>query len=246
MLLAWCWQLQSQNAGIVDVVWTWGVGLLSIAGLAFVANGLPARRILLAALIGIWSIRLGGQLLLRVLSSAEDERYRQLKSTWGRWSQARLLLFYQCQAFSTPIFALPLLLAGESPAPLHVLDLIGVVLWLVAIAGEWQADQQLARFRAEPSNRGKVCQQGWWRYSRHPNYFFEWLHWCSYVPLAITAPWGWLSLLTPAAMYYFLNYVTGIPPAENQALRSRGDAYRDYQQRTNAFFPGPSETTSSK
>jgi steroid 5-alpha reductase family enzyme len=157
-----------------------------------------------------------------------------------------MLLFYQSQAISAPLFALPLLLAGMSPASLHLLDLVGIVLWLVAITGEWQADRQLALFRADPANRGRVCQHGWWRFSRHPNYFFEWLHWCSYVPLAISAPGGWLSLLTPAAMYYFLNYVTGIPLAEDQALRSRGEEYRDYQRRTNPFFPGPCQAAPSK
>lgn len=237
MCLAWCWQLRFGNAAIVDVVWTLGVGVLCIACLAVAADGLPARRLLLSVLIGIWSVRLAGHLLARMLGSKEDERYQRLKSTWGRWSQLRLLFFYQAQALSAPLFVLPLLIAGNSPTPLQSLDLVGSGIWLIAIAGEWQADRQLARFRSDRNNQGKVCRQGWWRYSRHPNYFFEWLHWCSYVPFAILAPWGWLSLLTPAAMYYFLNYVTGIPPAEEQAIQSRGEEYREYQQRTSPFFP---------
>jgi len=99
------------------------------------------------------------------------------------------------------------------------------------------SDLQLHRFRQQPENKGEVCRVGFWNYSRHPNYFFEWLHWWTYVLLAITAPLGWLTILAPVAMWFFLNRVTGIPHTEIQAIKSRGDKYRNYQQTTNAFFP---------
>ena len=239
MFLAWSYQFAGGKAGIVDVVWTFSVGLLGICFALFVADGLLSRRIVVAALVGIWSLRLGTHLLIRVVSHDEDERYVRLRAGWGKWRELRMLLFYQSQALATPLFALPMLVAGESAAVWNGWDFLGIAIWLAAMLGEWQADRQLTAFRAAPANRGQVCLAGWWRYSRHPNYFFEWLHWCSYVPLAIFAPAGWLALLAPAAMFYFLNFVTGIPPAETQAVASRGQAYREYQRTTSSFIPWP-------
>lgn len=239
MFLAWLWQRYSGNAGVVDVAWTAGVGVMALVFVGFFADGLAVRRGLVAVLAGCWSLRLSSHLLARVLYHAEDERYRRLKAEWGPWAQLRLLLFYQSQALVAPLFALPMLLAGRSTAPLNIWDAVGVAMGSFALWGEFQADRQLAQFRSEPANRGKVCQVGWWRFSRHPNYFFEWLYWCSFVPLAIYAPWGWLAAVAPLAIFYFLYFVTGIPPAEAQALASRGDAYREYQRTTSSFFPWP-------
>ncbi len=121
----------------------------------------------------------------------------------------------------------------------------GALILLSGIAGEALADMQLRRFRADPANKGKVCDAGLWRWSRHPNYFFEWLCWLAYPVIAIPIddpfgyPFGWASLLAPVAMYVFLVHVTGIPPLEAQMLRSRGERYRDYQLRTSRFFPLP-------
>ena len=103
--------------------------------------------------------------------------------------------------------------------------------------GEGVADAQLERFRSDPAQRGKTCRSGWWRYSRHPNYFFEWIIWLAFVPMAWGSPRFAASLAGPALMFLFLTRVSGVPPAEAQALRSRGDDYRDYQRTTSAFFP---------
>jgi steroid 5-alpha reductase family enzyme len=109
---------------------------------------------------------------------------------------------------------------------------------VLSIAGESLADWQLSRFRSQAANRGQVCNHGLWRYSRHPNYFFEWLHWWAYVCFAISNwPWGCLTLLGPLTMWYLITRVTGIPPTEAQSLKSRGEAYRRYQQTTSPFFP---------
>jgi steroid 5-alpha reductase family enzyme len=239
MVLAWVWQWRGGSPGIVDVAWTFGVGLTGITFALCVADGLLTRRILVASCIGIWSLRLGGHLLMRVVNQVEDERYSKLKAEWGAAAQLRMFFFYQSQAIAAPLFALPMLVAGRSTAALNAWEWAGLSIWCIAIVGEWQADRQLARFRAEPENRQRVCKIGWWRYSRHPNYFFEWLHWCSYVPFAAFAPAGWLAVFAPLAMYYFLNFVTGIPPAEAQAVTKRGDEYREYQRRTSPFFPLP-------
>jgi steroid 5-alpha reductase family enzyme len=117
------------------------------------------------------------------------------------------------------------------------LDSLGVLCWLVALAGESAADRQLARFKADPANRGRVCREGLWRYSRHPNYFFEWIHWWAYVFLAVGSPHWWLAPFGVVAMLVFLTLVSGIPRSEAQALKSRGAGYREYQRTTSAFLP---------
>jgi steroid 5-alpha reductase family enzyme len=161
-----------------------------------------------------------------------------MREFWGERAQRNFFLFFQAQALFIVIFALPLLAVTLSPRPaLDLWDALGVVIWVVAVAGETVADRQLARFRADPANRGKTCRLGLWRLSRHPNYFFEWLHWWAYVPLGIGGPWGWVTLLGPAMMWLFLFRITGIPHTEQQALISRGDDYRDYQRTTSVLIP---------
>jgi len=109
----------------------------------------------------------------------------------------------------------------------------------VAVLGEGIADAQLRRFKADPANRGLVCRVGLWGWSRHPNYFFDWLIWCAFVLLALGSPWGWVTVVSPALMLYFLLRVTGIPATEAHALRSRGAAYVQYQREVSAFVPLP-------
>ena len=121
--------------------------------------------------------------------------------------------------------------------PFDLGDAVGLLIWTISVLGESIADAQLARFRSNPANRGKTCRIGLWNYSRHPNYFFEWLHWWSYVAIAWSAPYGWTTLLAPALMWFFLFKVTGIPATEAQAVISRGDDYKLYQQTTSVFVP---------
>lgn len=237
MALLWLVQRRTGDAGIVDVAWGAGVGSLAVAFAMVSDEGDVVRRTIVALLAGIWAARLSGYVLQRVMTMPEDGRYQTLKEQWGAEAQRRLFWFYQYQAFGSVFFAVPMLIAARNPRPLGGWDFVGVAIWILAILGETIADRQLDKFRHEPGSKGKVCQTGLWKYSRHPNYFFEWLHWWSYFCLAITGPWGWLSVLAPLAMYYFITQVTGIPPTEQQSLKSRGDAYREYQRTTSPFFP---------
>ncbi|MDX1946510.1 MAG: DUF1295 domain-containing protein [Pirellulaceae bacterium] len=239
MLAIWLLQRATGNAGFVDVAWTLGVGTLAVFFAVVETEGDIARRWIVAVLAGAWALRLAGHILWRVLTTPEDGRYVALKKQWGPSAQWRLLLFYQYQALGCVLFAVPMWIAARNQAPLGWLDGLAVAIWLMAIGGEALADWQLSRFRLRTKERGKVCRDGLWRYSRHPNYFFEWLHWWCYVALAIAAPWGWVTLLGPLAMYYFITRVTGIPPTEAQAVQSRGAAYREYQRTTSPFFPWP-------
>jgi steroid 5-alpha reductase family enzyme len=118
-------------------------------------------------------------------------------------------------------------------------EIVGTALVFVSLCGETLADGQLAAFRRREENKGKVCTIGLWRYSRHPNYFFEWMIWVGFGVFALGSAYGWIGLIAPASIYYLLRYKTGVPMAEESSLKSKGDAFRDYQTTTNEFFPGP-------
>ena len=227
-----------RNAGVVDVGWALGLGGMAVA-LAATGSGAPSRKLLLVVLAGAWSSRLGLYLLRgRVIGAKEDGRYRALLESWGDRAERNLFLLYLGQAGFIMLFCIPFVPVVNSPAPIGTMwDGFAVCTWVISVAGESIADRQLARWRACPTSHGRTCRCGLWRYSRHPNYFFEWLHWWVYVFLAIAAPWGWLTLLGPAAMLLFLYRFTGIPYTEAQALKSRGADYAQYQQTTSAFFP---------
>jgi steroid 5-alpha reductase family enzyme len=240
MSALWLVQRWRGDAGIVDVAWGLGVGCLAALFTVLSHGGDPTRSGLIAILALVWSVRLSAHIFVRLVTLPEDGRYQALKDKWGAQAQRNLFLFFQVQAFWSVLFAAPMLLAAQNPVPVWTpFDIAGITVWLMAIVGEGLADRQLSRFRLDPKNRGKVCRDGMWRYSRHPNYFFEWIHWWAYVLLAIGGPAWWGTIFGPLFMIYFLFRVTGIPPTEAQALKSRGDAYRDYQNTTSVFFPWP-------
>ena len=238
MLGLWLVQRRSRDAGVVDVGWAWGVGALAVAWAAL-ADGLPERRLLVALLAGLWAARLGWHVLSdRVLAGPEDGRYARMREEWGESFDRRMLFFFQLQAVLAVVFALPALVAATVDRPhLGLLDAVGAAVWLTAIGGEWLADRQLARHKADPANRGRTCRRGLWRYSRHPNYFFEWLHWWAYAVIAVGSPWWWVPVAAALLMLVLILFVTGVPPTERRALESRGDDYRRYQQETSVFVP---------
>ena len=212
-------------------------GILAVFYAGF-AGGDPAQRLLVAVLVGVWSTRLALHVYLdRIRGKEEDGRYQMLRERWGDRAQLWFFLFFQVQAFWSVLFSIPFLAVTSNASPLGPWDILGTVIWLVAVGGESVADRQLARWRSRPENHGKTCREGLWRLSRHPNYFFEWIHWWAYVIAAIGAPGWWMTLISPAIISFFLLRVTGIPATERQALRSRGDAYREYQRTTSASVP---------
>ena len=230
--------VRDRDAGWVDVDWSGGMGLVAL----FYAAGLDGwwpRKILLGLMVGIWSFRLASFIYRdRVRAEEEDGRYQALRKHWGDRANARFFWFFQAQAVLVTLFSLPVLVDMLQSPPIWTGgDLLGLTVWLVAVAGEALADRQLSRFRSDPGNKGKVCRRGLWSVSRHPNYFFEWLHWWSYVAMGLFFPWGWVTLLGPGLMFLFLFKVTGIPYTERRALVTRGDAYRDYQATTSIFVP---------
>jgi steroid 5-alpha reductase family enzyme len=227
-----------QNAGIVDAGWALGVGFTAVIYGA-TGSGDPFRKSLLGLLAGAWSFRLGLFLLGdRVFRGKEDGRYQWLMASWGEHAECKLFRLFLVQALFIVLFSLPFLpVVGSGVRPFVFWDILAIVVWLTAVIGESLADRQLAHWRVNPVNLDLTCRHGLWRYSRHPNYFFEWLHWWTYVFLAAGSSGWWLALFGPALMLFFLYRVTGIPYTEAQALRSRGEDYARYQRTTNAFFP---------
>lgn len=245
MALAWLVAVRTRRSGFIDAIWSFAVGAGGIAA-ALMPVGAAAvgpRQWLAAALAAAWSLRLGGHIVARTLRGGDDPRYAELRKRWGDAFPRRLFAFLQLQAAAAVILVVTVMVAARNPAPLGAADLFGAVVLLVAVAGEAVADHQLSRFAAAAANRGKVCDTGLWRLSRHPNYFFEWLAWVAWPVIAIDLggayPWGWLALAGPALMYWLLVHVSGIPPLEAHLVRSRGERFRDYQRRVSAFWPAP-------
>ncbi len=246
MALAWLAQQKSGNSGWVDVSWSLGVGVTAIfAVLVPLHHGwLHWRQIAIAIVAACWCLRLGLHIARRTRAAADDPRYRDLIKQWGADAPRRMFWFLQSQAIVGALLSLSVAIAAHNPNPIvRVQDLVGIALLLGAIVGETVADRQLTVFRSDPANRKAICDIGLWAWSRHPNYFFEWLFWVGFPVVAIDLsghnPYGWLSLAAPICMYWVLVCVSGIPPLEAHMLRSRGEAFREYQSRTSAFFPIP-------
>ena len=235
MTLGWLWQRRHRNAGIVDVLWAAGVGASALY-FAVLGNGAPWLRLILVLFGGAWGVRLALHLWARVRGEPEDGRYENLREHW-HGDQWKFFGFFQFQAALIVLFALPFVAVARNREPSVVWIMAAAAIWLASVIGEAIADRQLARFRSTPSNRGHTCREGLWRYSRHPNYFFEWTHWFAYVCLAVGSPIAWLAWAGPLVMFVFLRFISGVPYTEKQALRSRGDEYRRYQRSTSMLIP---------
>lgn len=240
LMIGFYWSaLHWKDIGIVDLGWTLGVGVAGLIYSIFLEGHHPARRILIALLAGVWALRLAWHILAhRIAGKEEDERYRKLRAYWGDRARYFVPALFVVQAPLAIVFSVPLLIAMMNPSPsLTLWEAMGFAVWVIAVVGETAADRQLEHFRRRPENRGKTCREGLWAYSRHPNYFFEWLHWWAYPLMAIGTPHGWVTLIGPILMLVFLFGLTGIPHTERQALEHRGDDYRRYQQSTSIFIP---------
>lgn len=241
---AWVVQQRTGNSGWVDTIWTFSLGLVGAASALWpIAGGaINARQMLVAALVALWSLRLGSHIAARSAKITDDPRYAAFAADWGANAPRRMFIFLQNQALGSIPLVFAIFVAAHVPSSeLRVQDYLGVLILLVGIGGEALADAQLKSFRSDPANKGKVCDAGLWRWSRHPNYFFEWFGWLAYpvIGISLDHPWGWATLLAPIFMYWILVHVTGVPPLEEQMLKSRGDRYRAYQKRTSKFFPFP-------
>ncbi len=237
-IVLWMWQLRSGRADWVDVLWAGLIGVLALC-YALTGEGSTALRVLAVLVAGSWSLRLSWHLARRLAGhDEEDGRYQAMRKVFGHRQHAWLLVFFLGQGLVAWLFALPAwVLANHDGGQAVWVIGLGLGFWLTGLVGESIADRQLAAFRSNPANLGKVCDVGLWRYSRHPNYFFEWVGWFAWPLLAAGADWQWITWLAPLLMLLFLYRVTGIPYTEKQAVKSRGEAYRTYQRTTSAFIP---------
>ncbi|HEY2354038.1 MAG TPA: DUF1295 domain-containing protein [Gaiellaceae bacterium] len=237
LAVLYLWQLRTRDASFVDS--GWGTSLALCAFLyATLAPGCLLQRLVICIPVAIENLRVAALVLYRH-DGEEDRRYQELRRRWrekGR-EQLTFAIFYQAQALLAAGLSVVALLGSYNTNGLTPIQWVGIVLWVVAVAFEVIVDRQLTQFRRDPANKGGVMDRGLWRYSRHPNYFFQTLTWVAYALIAVAAPYGWLAFLAPALILYLVLFVTGVPPAEESSLRTRGDAYRRYQERTSMFVP---------
>jgi steroid 5-alpha reductase family enzyme len=241
MAAVWVWAYRIKNAGVVDIFWAFNFPLIAVI-LYFLSEADPMRKALICAMVVVWGGRLGFYLLVRVGSHLEEEegRYKQLRAEWAPSPNAKFFGFFQMQAFSNVFLALPFFLICLNTSPgLQPLEMSGACLWALSVLGEGVADWQLKQFKSKPESKGQVCNIGLWNYSRHPNYFFEWMIWVAYFVFACASPWGWTAIVCPLIILFLLFKVTGIPMTEEQSLRSRGELYKEYQRTTSVFIPLP-------
>ena len=202
--VTWLVQLRTKNAAIVDAIWSASFPLL--ATLYFVmVDGYRPRQLLLLGTVCMWGLRLAIHLLIRTAGHPEDARYTALRKEWGEKQNILMLRFYYFQAILALVLSIPFALITINTTPhLTIVEIGGAVLWLIALIGESVADYQLKKFKEDPINKGNVFEGGLWYYSRHPNYFFEWLHWWTYVLLSVGAQHFYLSLLGPFIMFILI------------------------------------------
>lgn len=228
---------RTRRSGFIDGIWALATGVATLV-LILALPGAIERPLLVAALVAVWAVRLGRHLVTRTLKGgADDPRYAALRREWGETAPRKLFIFLQTQAIAGWLLALSAAAAAARPGPLGWQDGLGLVVALGALIGEWQADRQLAAFRRDKA--GAVCDRGLWGWSRHPNYFFEWLFWVGIAALG-AGGFDWrtgLVVVAPVAMYWLLVHVSGIPPLERHMLESRGETFRAYQRRVSPFFP---------
>lgn len=242
MLLSWLLATLNGRAGIVDAAWSFCLAVNIIVSSLLISVAPVEVRLFIGIFSSLWFLRLFWHLLRRYQSEQkEDGRYASMRQAMGKFQHFGFFLFFIFQTLLVLLFFLPMwtLLNAEATewsSGYKVTLVIAAVIMAIAFIGEQLADQQLYRFKLNPDHHGKTMDQGLWRYSRHPNYFFEWLHWFAY-PIIGLAAGQYLLWIYPLLMWLFLYYVTGIPFSEKQAIKSRGQNYRDYQQKTSMFIP---------
>ena len=237
---AWAWCVKIKNFSPVDAFWA---GCIGLSALAFLLIQSPnPKQIVAAFLIGTWGARLGYHLAIRIAKHHPDEdtRYEKLREVWSGKVNFMFLLFFLAQALSVFALAFPFYLIAADPDPTFTpFSIVGAAIALIGLAGETIADKQMSAFKDEDPSPKSVCRKGLWKYSRHPNYFFESVIWVGFFLFAAGSPWGWTTFYAPAIITFLLLKVTGIPPTEASAIKRKGEAYREYQRTTSPFIPLP-------
>jgi steroid 5-alpha reductase family enzyme len=235
----WAWQLKSKNAGMIDPIWAMSLGLVAVL-YAWLAQGDLHTRILVGIGGAVWGLRLGLHLWKRNAGHDEDPRYHKFREQWGADANKKMFWFFQLQVVISMLLSIAFIVpAYVLVAPNPLLVALAVLIWIMSILGEALADHQLHAFKANPDNKGQVCRAGFWKYSRHPNYFFECVHWVAYIPLGLSAgAWAIAMILPPVLMAWLLLKVSGVPMIEAESARKR-PGYAEYMRSTSALIPWP-------
>lgn len=238
LVVLWCLSLLLRNASIVDIFW--GCGFVLIAWVSLWISGrLSSKPMLLTLLVSVWGLRLAGYLAWRNIGKPEDYRYAAMRERHGkRFPVVSLFTVFALQGLLMWIIALPLQVGISQGQDWYALSAIGVILWIVGLLFEAIGDYQLARFKADPANRARVMNRGLWRYTRHPNYFGDFLVWWGLYCVAVESGSWWWTIIGPLLMSLLLIRVSGVRLLES-SLRSRVAGYEEYVRDTSAFFPLP-------
>ncbi len=238
LILLWLLSLALKNASIVDIVW--GMGFVALAWLTYAQIGTPSyRSLLINGLVTLWGLRLAGHIFLRNRTQPEDFRYAAWREEYGKiWWIRSLFHVFLLQGLLMWLIAFPVMAAPTNPAggSPHPLDWVALPLWAFGFFFEAVGDWQLANFKKNPQNKGKLLTTGLWKYSRHPNYFGDAAQWWAFYLLALPAGAGW-TLFSPLLMTYLLLRVSGVSMLEKTMSIRPG--YEEYTRRTSAFLPLP-------
>jgi steroid 5-alpha reductase family enzyme len=238
MFGVWLLSLVLRDVSIVDVFWGLGFFVVATVSLAVTDNP-PPRAWLIASLAWIWGLRLAVYLGLRKVGKPEDYRYRALRESHGNkfWITS-LGLVFGLQAVLIWVISWPLQLAPHDSGEWNAWDIVGVMLWGIGFVFEAVGDYQMARFKANPANHGKVFSGGLWKYTRHPNYFGDFLVWWGLTLLAFAGGAPWWIIVSPLTISFLLIRVSGVTLLE-KSLKQRSPGYEEYMRRTSSFFPWP-------
>jgi steroid 5-alpha reductase family enzyme len=228
--------LVKKDNSVADIAW--GLGFVLAAGVTLIRRGDgPDRPVLATTLVLIWGLRLAVHIMFRNRKRGEDYRYAEWRRRWGRWFVARSYLqVFLLQGFFLLIISSPVILMNSTAqGSLGLLDLAGTAVWVVGFLFEAVGDAQLARFKRDPGNRGKIMDRGLWQYTRHPNYFGESLMWWGLFILALSVPGGWATVVSPVLITFLLVRVSGVPLLERKYAGNA--AFQAYARRTSVFVP---------
>jgi steroid 5-alpha reductase family enzyme len=238
VIVLWLISLIKRDASIVDIFW--GIGFVAVGWLTVTTSGVvTARSLTLSALVSVWGLRLAGYLAWRNWGKPEDYRYKAMRNRHGRWFPlVSLLTVFGLQGLLMWAISLPIQIGIARAQTWHLAATIGVLLWVVGFLCESVGDFQLARFKSNPANRGRVMNEGLWRYTRHPNYFGDFLVWWGFYFIAVDPSSWWWTIIGPLLMSFLLIRVSGVRLLES-SLRTRVAGYEVYVRTTSAFLPLP-------
>ena len=244
-IVGWWFGTKINNYSLVDALWAGWIGLAGVS-FAIFGNGDVPKRIAAGAIAAVWGGRLAYHLQKRIRKHhpGEDSRYQKLREVWDGRVKSAFFWFFQAQAISVLLLALPYFLITRDSSPWGIFETVGLSIVIIGLTGEMLADHQMSKFKERDQRSSSVCREGLWKYSRHPNYFFEMVIWIGVFLFACGSAWGWITFFAPAIITFLLLKVTGIPPTEASAVKRKGEAYREYQRTTSPFIPLPPKSSS--